>query len=136
MFLNLLNDEEKRIFLKLAVAVIKADGRLEESEKQYIADYSREMGITEYSLDEKIEVTALAEKIGKDSTDIVKRIFLLELTACANADGDFADTEKSLINSLVKAFKLSDSSLQECLDLLAEYTKISAKLMSFVQEGK
>jgi len=136
MFLNLLNDEEKRIFLKLAVAVIKADGRLEESEKQYITDYSREMGITEYSLDEKIEVNALADKIGKDSTDIVKRIFLLELTACANADGDFADTEKSLINSLVKTFKLSDSSLQECLDLLAEYTKISAKLMSFVQEGK
>ena len=136
MFLNLLNDEEKSIFLKLAIAVIKADGRLEESEKQYIADYSREMGITEYSLDEKIKVTALAEKIGKDSTDTVKRIFLLELTACANADGDFADTEKSLINSLVKTFKLSDSSLQECLDLLAEYTKVSAKLISFVQEGK
>lgn len=136
MFLNLLNDEEKSIFLKLAIAIIQADGKLEESEKQYIADYSREMGITEYSLDGKIEITALAEKIGKDSTNTAKRIFLLELTACANADGDFADTEKALINSLVKTFKLSNSSLQECLDLLAEYTKVSAKLMSFVQEGK
>ena len=136
MFLNLLNDGEKRIFLKLAVAVIQADGRLEESEKQYIADYSREMGITEYSLDEKIEVKALAEKIGKDSTDTVKRIFLLELTACANADGDFADTEKSLINTLVKTFKLSNSSIQECLDLLNKYAMISTKLAKFIQGEK
>lgn len=33
MFLNLLNDEEKKIFMGLAIEVIHADGKLEESEK-------------------------------------------------------------------------------------------------------
>ncbi|UTY33281.1 TerB family tellurite resistance protein [Treponema putidum] len=136
MFLNLLNDEEKVIFLKLAISVIQADGKLEESEKSFIAEYSREMGIERYTLGEKVDPMPLAEKIGKNSTDSVKRIFLVELLACANADGDFAEYEKSLIRSFVKIFGLSESSLQDSLDLLNEYTKISAKLMNFIQEGK
>lgn len=136
MFLKYLNSEEKSIFLKLAMSVIKADGKLQESEKTYIDDYSREMGITEVNLDEKIDPILLAEKIGDNSTEFIKRIFLLELTACAKADGDFADSEKSLINSFVKAFKISDTSLQKCLVLLDEYTNISKRIMSFVQEGE
>lgn len=70
------------------------------------------MGITEFDLNEKIDPLPLAEKIGVNSTDFVKRVFLLELLACAKADGDFADTEKALINSFVKAFKMADSSLK------------------------
>ena len=136
MFLNLLNDEEKSIFLKLAISVIQADGKLEESEKQYIDEYSREIGISEYNLNAKIDPVPLAEKIGDCSTDAVKRVFLLELTACAKADGDFAETEKALISSFLNAFKLTDNSLQECLNLLDEYMNVSKKLMSFVQEGK
>ena len=136
MFLNFLNSEEKTVFLKLAVSVIQADGKLEESEKSYISDYAREMGITEFDLNEKIEPLPFAETIGVNSTDFVKRIFLLELLACAKADGDFADTEKALINSFVKAFKLTDFSLEKCLSLLDEYMEISTKLMSFVKEGE
>lgn len=136
MFLNFLNSEEKTAFLKLAISVIQADGKLEESEKSYISDYSREMGITEVDLNEKIEPLPFAETIGVNSTDFVKRIFLLELLACAKADGDFADTEKALINSFVKAFKMTDFSLEKCLSLLDEYMEISTKLMSFVKEGE
>jgi len=63
------------IFLKLAISVIQADGKLEESEKSFIAEYSREMGIERYTLGEKVDPMPLAEKIGKNSTDSVKRIF-------------------------------------------------------------
>ncbi|MBQ9206301.1 MAG: TerB family tellurite resistance protein [Treponema sp.] len=136
MFLNLLNDVEKSIFLKLAISVIQVDGKLEENEKSFIADYSREMGIENYALDKKTDPIPLAEEIGKGSVDSVKRIFLLELLACANADGDFAESEKALIQSFVKAFGLSESDSQSCLDLLKEYTTISAKLMKFVQGEK
>lgn len=136
MFLNLLNDEEKVTFLKLAISVVQADGKLEESEKSFIADYSREMGIERYTLDEKVDPMPLAEKIGKNSSDSVKRVFLIELLACANADGDFAKHEKSLISSFIRVFGLSDSLLQDGLNLLKEYTKISKGLMKFIQERK
>ena len=69
-------------------------------------------------------------------SESVKRIFLLELVACANADGDFAEGEKKLILSLVKNFGLTENDLNTCLDLLAEYTKISVKLTDFVKGEK
>ncbi len=136
MFLNQLNNEERRIFLKLAIAVIKADGKLEEKEKLFVAEYSREMGVTDYDLNENIEPLRLAEKIGKSSTDAVKRIFLLELVALANADGEFAESEKSLILSLLQKFGLTENQLNESLKLLAEYNDVSAKLTAFIQEAK
>ncbi len=136
MFLNQLNNEERRIFLKLAIAVIKADGKLEEKEKLFVAEYSREMGVTDYDLNENIEPLGLAEKIGKSSTDAVKRIFLLELVALANADGEFAESEKSLILSLLQKFGLTENQLNESLKLLAEYNDVSAKLTAFIQEAK
>ena len=136
MFLNLLNDEEKSCFLKLAISIIQEDGKIEESEKSYISEYSREMGISEYDLSEQIDVTAVAQVIGTKSSESVKRIFLLELVACANTDGDFAETEKELIHSLVNNFGLTETDLNTCLDLLAEYTKISVKLTDFVKGKK
>lgn len=136
MFLNQLNNEERSIFLKLAIAVIKADGKLEEQEKLFVAEYSREMGVTDYDLNENIEPLGLAEKIGKDSTDAVKRIFLLELVALANADGEFAASEKTLILSLLQKFGLTENQLNDCIKLLAEYNDILAKLTTFIQEAK
>ncbi len=136
MFLNQLNNEERSIFLKLAIAIIKADGKLEEKEKLFVAEYSREMGVIDYDLNENIEPLELAEKIGKDSTDTVKHIFLLELVALANADGEFAESEKSLILSLLQKFGLAENQLNDCLKLLVEYNNISAKLTSFIQGAK
>lgn len=136
MFLNQLNNEERSIFLKLAIAVIKADGKLEEQENLFVAEYSREMGVTDYDLNENIEPLGLAEKIGKDSTDTVKRIFLLELVALANADGEFAESEKTLILSLLQKFGLTENQLNDCIKLLAEYNDILAKLTTFIQEAK
>lgn len=134
MFLNLLSDEEKQIFLKLAVSVIQSDGKLEESEKSLVAEYSREMGIENYTLEENVDAIPLVEKIAKNSSNSVKRIFLLELLACANADGDFSKEEKSLIQSFVKVCSLSEASLQSSIDLLKEYKTISTKLMKFIKE--
>lgn len=136
MFLNRLNEEEKHVFLKLAISVIQADGVLEETEKGFIADYCREMEIDSCDLNEKIEPMELAEKIGKESSDSVKRVFLLELTALANVDGEFAKSEKSLILSFAKTFGISEVFIDNCSKILEEYNVVSQKLISFIQEGK
>lgn len=136
MFLKFLNEREKIIFMKLAVAIIHADGKLEESEKQMMAEYSQEMGITLCNLDEQInlqEITDLAKEIGSNSTDSVKRIFLLELLACANSDNDFANEEKTLMKSFLNAFDLTETDFNTCLKLLKEYLKITSTLANFVK---
>lgn len=136
MFLNLLNDEEKKIFLQLAISVIQADGKVEETEKAYIADYCREMEINQNDLEKVIDPMPLIEKISNNSSEFVKRIFLLELLACANSDGNFADIEKALIVTFVKKSGLPDSLLDNCLSLLQDYSRVSLNMMSFIQGVK
>ena len=53
MFLNSLKPKEKDNFLKLAVAIIKADGIVEESEKRVLSAYANEMQVPVCSLDEQ-----------------------------------------------------------------------------------
>lgn len=135
MFLNLLNDEEKRIFMGLAIEVIHADGKLEESEKFFLNEYVREMGIEGFDVHKKPEsVEQLVEEIGSKSSNIVKRVFLLELTALARTDGEFAQSEREMIQLIASKFNISDVFLQECENLLKEYASISAKLLAFVQD--
>lgn len=136
MFLNLLNDEEKKIFLQLAISVIQADGKVEETEKAYIADYCREMKINQNDLEKVIDPMPLIEKISNNSSESVKRIFLLELLACANSDGNFADIEKELIVTFVKKSGLPDSLLDDCWSLLQDYSRVSLNMMSFIQGVK
>lgn len=53
MFLNSLNPTEKDNFMKLAVAVITADGVVEESEKQVLFAYANELQIPVCNFDEQ-----------------------------------------------------------------------------------
>lgn len=136
MFLKQLNQEEKEIFLKLAIAVIRADEKIEESEKAFITEYAHEMDIPSYDLNVDIEANSLFKTVNEKSTNTVKRIFLVELTACAYADGDFGKEESDLINSMIKEFGLEKSDLDKCEELLNNYTSAAAALSSFIQEKK
>ena len=136
MFLKQLNHEEKEIFLKLAIAVIRADEKIEEREKSFINEYAHEMDIPSYDLNMDVEVNSLFKAVNEKSSNIVKRIFLVELTACAYADGDFGKEESDLINSMIKEFGLEKSDLDECEELLNNYTSAAAALSRFIQEEK
>lgn len=136
MFLKQLNQEEKEIFLKLAIAVIRADEKIQESEKAFIAEYAHEMDIPSYDLNMDVDTYSLFKIVKEKSSDTVKRIFLVELTACAYSDGDFAKEEKDLIDSMLTEFGLKKHDLSECIKLLNNYTSIAAALSRFIQEVK
>lgn len=134
MFLNLLNEKEKEIFMQFAVAVIHADGKLEESEKIFLDDYAHEMNISDFDVYKKPEsVEHLVGEITTNSSNTVKRIFLLELAALARTDGDFAQSERELIQLIAEKLNISDGLLQDCENLLKEYESISERLLAFVQ---
>jgi tellurite resistance protein len=136
MFLNRLNQQEKEIFLKLAIVVIRADGKIEENEKTFIAGYAHEMNISSYDLTIEFNAKPLCKSIRENSSYAVKHIFLVELTACAYADGNFGKEEKDLINLMTVDLGLTEHDLSECIKLLKNYTSAVNALTNFVQEGK
>lgn len=136
MFLNQLNQKEKGIFLQLAILVIQADKTIEESEKVFIEEYAHEMDIPSYDLNSDVDAKSLCKTIGELSSYAVKRIFLVELMACANADGHYDMEEKELIDSMAIDFGLNEQDMSECVRLLEKYTLATAALTRFVKGVK
>ena len=128
MFLNLLNPTEKENFIKLAVAVIKADGVIEESEKQILTTYATEMQIPVCNLNEQYDNCKIIMDFATKSTLQIKRIVFIELMALAFADGNYAVEEK---NATCKTYVEEDgityiSGRKNCIDF--NYVWYSGKL--------
>ena len=124
MFLNSLNPTEKDNFMKLAVAVIKADGVVEESEKQILSAYANEMLIPICNLDEQCDVDSIIKEFAMTSTPLTKRIIFLELLALAFADGNYATEEKTLVQQLADAFEFDRAFVKQAINF--EDTHVAA----------
>ena len=136
MFLNSLNPTEKDNFMKLAVAVIKADGIVEESEKQILSAYANEMLIPICNLDEQCDVDSIIKEFAMTSTPRTKRIIFLELLALAFADGNYATEEKTLVQQLADAFEFDKVFIEQAINLEDAYVAAYMSLVNLVEKGE
>lgn len=136
MFLNSLNSTEKDNFMKLAVAVIKADGVVEESEKQILSAYANEMQIPVCNLDEQYDTDSIIKVFAMTSTLQTKRIIFLELLALAFADGNYAAEEKALVQQLADAFEFDRAFIEQAINLEDAYVAAYMSLVNLVEKGE
>lgn len=136
MFLNSLNSEEKNNFMKLAVAIMKADGVIEESEKQIISVYAAEMQIPVCNVDSYENVDAIIDAFAANSTMQTKRIVFLELLALALADGNYAQEEKTLVQQVANAFGIDKPFIEKAISLEDAYTAAYMSLANLVEKGE
>lgn len=136
MFLNSLNSTEKDNFMKLAVAVIKADGVVEESEKQILSAYANEMQIPVCNLDGQCDTDSIIKEFAMTSTLQTKRIIFLELLALAFADGNYATEEKALVQQLADAFEFDRAFIEQAINLEDAYVAAYMSLVNLVEKGE
>lgn len=136
MFLNSLNPSEKDNFMKLAVAVIKADGIVEESEKQILSAYANEMQIPVCNFDEQGDADNIIKEFVMNSTLQTKRIIFLELLALAFADGNYATEEKALIQQLADAFEFDRAFIEQATNLEDAYVATYMSLVNLIEKGE
>lgn len=136
MFLNSLNPTEKDNFMKLAVAVIKADGVVEESEKQILSAYANEMPIPVCNLDEQCDADSIIKEFAMTSTPQTKRIIFFELLALAFADGNYATEEKALVQQLADAFEFDRAFIEQAINLEDAYVAAYISLVNLVEKGE
>lgn len=136
MFLNSLSPTEKDNFMRLAVAVIKADGVVEEYEKQILSAYANEMLIPIFNLDEQCDVDSIIKEFAMTSTPQTKRIIFLELLALAFVDGNYAAEDKTLIQQLADAFEFDRAFIEQAVKLEDTYVAAYMSLVNFVEKGE
>lgn len=110
MFLNLLNDAQKRAFLAMATKVVMADGGVVPEEDVTLDIRRAEMGG---------DITAPPDQIfGPSDTDVFdsrrsQTVALLELYVLAYSDAKFHPDERPILDDLRKTWGFGDDEVAE-----------------------
>lgn len=132
MYLSMLNDSQKKIFLGLAYHLSNADGDYSLHEQEMMKSYYEETGI---EFDEKVEnksiETLLAEL--KNNFDLRNiKIIIFELIGLAMVDDDYSDDERAIIKSISIQFTIGENILNEYENLISEYIFLQNKINNAV----
>lgn len=105
-YITQMSEEEKLAFIKVLVALARADGKFDENEKAFIQDIAVAFGINADHRSAILEETS-DEQLLKDVARIKNRQAALQLIkeACllANSDGDLSEHEIILIGKIGQA---------------------------------
>ncbi len=115
MFLFDLTEEQKELFIDLAIGVVEANGAVDKSEKELLARYCREMAL-EYR--EKANITdykMVIEKLKEVSDEAVLRKISIEIIALMYADNDLAEEENEILDQMQNIFDFSTHTMGELI---------------------
>lgn len=122
MYLNLLSEKNKVLFLELAHHVSKADGVLCKNEILILEKYKQECLLVDYKYRDLDHLNVL-NTLNKE-TQTVKKIILFELIGLCMSDGEFCDDEKDLLISILELFSLEKNILDNFVAKINELNKI------------
>lgn len=108
MYLSNLSNQQKRLFLSLALLIIKSDGKLEADESQAIISITREMdaniSVGELCRDPETIIMGLAN----GSTQAEKRAILTELHMLCLSNRAEDETESLFLDAVAQAFNIGE----------------------------
>ena len=123
MFLEILKDEQKDLFLQLAVIAAKENGYVDEAEDALLTKFANEMNIAP-----KTEATlSLDEVIDKRANSCDKRekkIVLFEAAGIMNSDGEYSDAEFDFLKKIAAKFEISEEELETMMGLVSDYVAL------------
>ncbi|MCD2434888.1 TerB family tellurite resistance protein [Acidaminococcus sp. NSJ-142] len=121
MYLNLLKDQEKKMFLDLCKTIGNSDGDYSDSEKTIIKAYCQEMNIPYDDEPCQQDGEALMKELAAQCSPREKKIIVLELIGLALADEHFTDDERKLIATATKIFGVGEEFAKGCEKATQEY---------------
>lgn len=120
MFLELLNDEKKFLFLHLAANAANTNGVLEESERQLLGMYAKQMDV-EMIEKSDIPLDILLERLNDICDFNEKKVILFELIGVIFADKEYDESEKMFLDNIGDKFGISNDMIETMVLLMKEY---------------
>jgi uncharacterized tellurite resistance protein B-like protein len=129
VYLNLLDDDEKRAFAELAEKMIEADGLVIGREQSALAALKAEMGVTDTEGGRTPDELAGVFK-GRRS----KVAALLELIGLGYSDTSFSVSEESLVNTVANQMAISPDELHEIEDWVKDHFSLVRRALILMRE--
>ncbi len=126
MYLNKLNNEEKKAFLGLAHLVAGANGVVEDAENNMIAQYCVEMEIKDGPADNASIESIIS--VFDNSSKVIKNIVMLELVGLCMSDGEFDSDESGIIERISSGLGISKEMVKDLENDLKDYFEVVTKM--------
>ncbi len=127
MYLKDLTEEQKSLALDILIGVANANHYMEDSEKEKITDYCKEMGLAPRYTAE-LEPEEAEQKFLSISNRNDCRKLLVEVTAMAIADNTFDDLERAFVKNFLKAAEITNAEFSIIYDYLEKINGYYEKL--------
>ena len=132
MYLALLNENEKEVFLGMAYNLATVDGNYCDAEKTVISGYCQEL---QYTFDEETMIKpmeTLIQIVKEHSDDKVKKIFVFELIGLVMADGNYGDDEREMLGKMMAECGIEESFAEKCENIVSEYIEFQTRINQLV----
>lgn len=135
MFLHLLQETNKTVFLKLCVHASLANDIFAEEEKELIHAYCREMNIKEHIPEQTETFEQIMEILSVQADSVEKNIIILEILGLLKADGIYDEKEEEFMKKLAAGMKVKEEVVSKYNSLLEIYLSVCKELRSSVCEN-
>lgn len=131
MFLNILNEKQKNLFLKLAIKAAETNDEVTSEEEAMIDAFALEMQIEPiHSTDDALD--EILQALKNISTIRDYRIITFEILGILFSDSEFDDKEKDFIKEICDTFGITKETVDEMIVNLNEYTNLFNKIVKLI----
>ncbi len=131
MFLNRLKEEQKGLFLELAIKAAESSCGVSEEEREMITAFAKEMNIpVKYECEKTFE--QITDSLLKISSKKDLRIITFEIIGIMYSDSTYDESEREFVKDLAGKFSLDDRLTQKMDVLIEKYSKLYAEIYELI----
>ena len=123
MFLEILKDDQKDLFLQLAVIAAKENGYVDEAESEMLLKFANEMNIAPKT-EAVLSLDNIVDGLAKSCDKREKKVVLFEAAGIMNTDGEYDDKEYEFLKKIAAKFEISEEELGAMMGLVSDYVAL------------
>ena len=133
MYLRPLNNEQKELFLDLALAAATANDVLEDAEKTLLAAYADETSI-DVNKASQMPVEEICRKLKNISNSKELNQISFEIVGMMISDNEYDDAEKAFISKMAEIFEIPMSRIDEMFNCVNAYSELIKRINVLMYE--
>lgn len=133
MYLSMLSNEKKHLFLNLEIYMSKIDGDFSDGEKQIIDVHCMEMHIDNNNYEADMPQDEVLRQLKETLTYNERRIVFLELVATIMADDVYDEKEEKLSSRLADLFEIDDEGVKEAFSIIKDMKSVYERCSDYIK---
>lgn len=132
MFLDELNENEKKAFICICINAAKSNREFAYEERELIKSFCKELSIVYFDLDDNYPVNEVVS-IFEKSEYTIKKIVILNVLKLLYCDMQYDYAEDQFLKEFIKRIGLGEADMNDIVDLINRYTLVMGDIQSFVK---